>query len=477
MNEGRTMHRFQTGCPLGQSPVQSEPENKWQLENEGREDGGSQCYLTWVTRTQRSLSARCRRLPTMRTRASSGVMATVRPPTPMAMAQPISLTHRLPLPRPLTRTTQARLAPSRAQHHSGPQPTRAVSSMAVVCDRVREADRVEVVAVSPLASMQNNSLHHHLPPPPTLPPSSPPNSGGTTPAKKAKGGPNTSGSSSATISKQIFPWMKESRQNSKQKNSCTTSGTHLGESCEDKSPPGPASKRVRTAYTSAQLVELEKEFHFNRYLCRPRRVEMANLLNLTERQIKIWFQNRRMKYKKDQKAKGIMHSPVGQSPERSPPLSGAGQVGYSAGPLPPVTGLGYDAPSPPSFAKSQQNMYGLAAYTAPLSSCLPQQKRYPGPEYEHHPMQSSGGFASASLQGSPVYVGGSFVDSMPASGPVFNLGHLSHPSSASVDYSCAAQIPGNHHHGPCDPHPTYTDLTSHHTSQGRIQEAPKLTHL
>ncbi|KAJ8015322.1 hypothetical protein DPEC_G00024920 [Dallia pectoralis] len=61
--------------------------------------------------------------------------------------------------------------------------------------------------------------------------------------------------------------------------------------------------KYRVVYTDQQRLELEKEFQYSRYITISRKTELALGLSLSERQVKIWFQNRRAKERKLTKKK------------------------------------------------------------------------------------------------------------------------------------------------------------------------------
>jgi len=87
--------------------------------------------------------------------------------------------------------------------------------------------------------------------------------------------------------------------------------------------------KYRVVYNDSQRLELEKEFHFNKFITLRRKAEIAAMLNLSERQVKIWFQNRRAKERRQKKASDtIQDTTISQlaaynntSPDQKPTLS------------------------------------------------------------------------------------------------------------------------------------------------------------
>ncbi|XP_033028300.1 homeobox protein BarH-like 2 [Lacerta agilis] len=67
---------------------------------------------------------------------------------------------------------------------------------------------------------------------------------------------------------------------------------------EQSAPRLKKPRRSRTIFTELQLMGLEKKFQKQKYLSTPDRLDLAQSLGLTQLQVKTWYQNRRMKWKK-----------------------------------------------------------------------------------------------------------------------------------------------------------------------------------
>lgn len=90
-------------------------------------------------------------------------------------------------------------------------------------------------------------------------------------------------------------------------------------------------RRARTAFTYEQLVALENKFKTTRYLSVCERLNLALSLSLTETQVKIWFQNRRTKWKKQNPGMDANSPTISTPPVTSMPSYPSAAAAYTSG--------------------------------------------------------------------------------------------------------------------------------------------------
>ncbi|VDD77374.1 unnamed protein product [Mesocestoides corti] len=138
---------------------------------------------------------------------------------------------------------------------------------------------------------------------------------------------------------------------------------------------GGKHRRARTAFTYGQLVALESKFKTTRYLSVCERMNMALSLNLTETQVKIWFQNRRTKWKKENPTEHH-HQPSVNSrkhlttPEQSILSSGLGRNQSDADEISPVNSSILESPPARDHREDSANAVLLAYVLNQLRNSL-----------------------------------------------------------------------------------------------------------
>ncbi|BHF58051.1 Homeobox protein emx2 [Sparganum proliferum] len=105
------------------------------------------------------------------------------------------------------------------------------------------------------------------------------------------------------------------------------SGAFLTESAFQMSPfrQHRKPKRIRTAFSPSQLLRLENAFETNHYVVGQERKKLADSLSLTETQVKVWFQNRRTKFKR---IRTEVQDGTGSNAESVQPVAVGNKVGF-----------------------------------------------------------------------------------------------------------------------------------------------------
>ncbi|XP_039189858.1 T-cell leukemia homeobox protein 2 [Crotalus tigris] len=97
-----------------------------------------------------------------------------------------------------------------------------------------------------------------------------------------------------------FPWMEHSRRLTKDRMAAAlppfSVARRVGHPYQNRTPP--KRKKPRTSFSRAQICELEKRFHRQKYLASAERAALAKALKMTDGQVKTWFQNRRTKWRR-----------------------------------------------------------------------------------------------------------------------------------------------------------------------------------